>query len=253
MSSTSPAEEKFSLYYDWWLKQLEDHLQQLVALSKEAAAAQYPHQPDYYDSILTNLTAHHKAFYTAKWASAHEDILPFFSPPWLTPLEKAHLWITGWKPSTALRLVESLRRTRVPLTSLTQMSDEQVKKMEELRARTRLEEEKVERDMERQQVGMADRKMVELARLARRVEEEEMAAVEGRREEVDGMVEVAVKGLLVELERVMKTADCVRLKTLKGVLDVLGPRQCVDFLALFSMFHIQLRKSGMKKLAMIHI
>lgn len=42
----------------------------------------------------------------------------------------------------------------------------QVKKIEDLRVKIRLEKEKVEREMERQQVSMADKRMVELARLA---------------------------------------------------------------------------------------
>ncbi|KAF2303131.1 hypothetical protein GH714_014047 [Hevea brasiliensis] len=36
--------------------------------------------------------------------------------------------------------------------------------------------------------------------------------------------------------------DCVRLRTLKGVLDVLNPLQCAEFLAGISMLQIQLRQ-----------
>lgn len=106
----------------------------------------------------------------------------------------------------------------------------QVRGIEALRVRIKAEEERVEREMERQQVAMADRKMVELARL------------DGEAAEVE--VEVALKGLVAGMEKVMKMADCVRLKTLKGVLDVLSPMQCVQFLAATSMMQIQMRKWG---------
>jgi hypothetical protein len=99
----------------------------------------------------------------------------------------------------------------------------------------------VEREMERQQVAMADRKMFELARLTGRVKDSETM------DQFDGLVEVAMKGLMAGLEKVMKAADCVRLRTLKGVLDVLSPLQCVDFLAATTMLQIQLRQWGKRR------
>ncbi|KAF2303087.1 hypothetical protein GH714_013694 [Hevea brasiliensis] len=45
----------------------------------------------------------------------------------------------------------------------------------------------------------------------------------------------------------MKAVDCVRLKTLKGVLDVLSPLQCVEFLAGIGMLQILLRQWGKKR------
>lgn len=120
----------------------------------------------------------------------------------------------------------------------------------------RLEEEKVEMEMERQQVAMADRRMVELARLSSSVIGRGGSGGDGGDEvtvaammtaQIDGLVEAALKNLLGGLERVMKMADCVRLKTLKGLLEVLSPMQCVDFLAAKSMVQIQLRKWGKKR------
>lgn len=87
--------------------------------------------------------------------------------------------------------------------------------------------------MERQQVAIGDRKMVELARI---------------RNDNDELVELALKGLRMSLERVMKMADCVRLKTLKGLLEILSPLQSVDFLAAISTIQIQMRKRGRKRI-----
>ncbi|KAF2303221.1 hypothetical protein GH714_014779 [Hevea brasiliensis] len=50
-----------------------------------------------------------------------------------------------------------------------ELTQEQMRKVEALRVKTRIEEEKVEREMERQQVAVADRKMAELVRLLVRV------------------------------------------------------------------------------------
>lgn len=234
------VEEKFLDFYEKWVTQLEEYLHLLLKLSKEHSN---DNNKSDFEALVSKLTAHHKEFYTSKWAAAHEDVLAFFSPVWLSPLENAYLWITGWKPSMAFRVLDSLRQTRLSGSGIPEMDEEQWKKVEELRVKIKMEEEKVEREMERQQVMMADRRMVELARLTSRVKDGCDSAVT----QVDGLVEGAVKGLLGGLERVMKMGDCVRLKTLKGVLEVLNPKQCVEFLAAATMVEIQLRKWGKKR------
>ncbi|KAJ9168698.1 hypothetical protein P3X46_020194, partial [Hevea brasiliensis] len=111
-----------------------------------------------------------------------------------------------------------------------------IRKIEALRVKIRLEEEKVEKEMKRQQVAVADRKMVEVVRLVVRVKNGEQVR------QVEVLVQVALKGVMAGQEKVMKAADCVRLRTLKGVLDVLSPLHFVEFLARIGMLQIQLRK-----------
>ncbi|KAL8507093.1 hypothetical protein ACS0TY_017835 [Phlomoides rotata] len=224
----SQVAEKFSDFFEKWMSQLEHLLQLLVIVSKMKVSNSEETSSYSYTSIINKLTSHHKEYYKFKWALAHDDILSFFSAPiWLTPLENAHLWVTGWKPSMAFRLVESLRRggsgTGLSLVGLT---DEQAKKIEGLRGRMKAEEDRVEREMERLQVSVADRKTVEMVRLEKQGGNEAVKVVEGG------------------LEKVMKMADCVRLKTLKGLLDILSPMQGVDFLAYEAMVEIRVRKLG---------
>lgn len=92
--------------------------------------------------------------------------------------------------------------------------------------------------MERQQVAVADTKMAELSRLGIRLKNGEQVS------QVEGLMQVALKGVLAGLEKVMKAADCVRLRTLKGVLDALKPVECVEFLAEVGMLQIQLSQYG---------
>ncbi|KAL8468259.1 hypothetical protein ACS0TY_031483 [Phlomoides rotata] len=217
------TEEKFSEFYEKWMGQLEDHLALLLQVSKE-------NNSDKNVATVNKLTAHHKEFYKVKWD--HEDVLGFFSPVWLTPLEIAYMWVTGWKPSMVFRLVETVKSG---------MTEEQARRIEALRVNMKAEEEKVEREMERQQMRVADRSIVELARLESAATRSGDATVVSR---VNGLVEVALRGVVAGLKKVMKMADCVRLKTLKGVLDVLNPVQCVDFLAATCMLQIQMRRWG---------
>ncbi|XP_070677848.1 protein DOG1-like 4 [Malus domestica] len=124
------------------------------------------------------------------------------------------------------QLVELLKTRR-----LVSISEEQVRKVEQLRYK----EDKVEREMVRQQVAMANMRTVELARLASQERNGEAAS------ELEGLVNVAMKVMLSGLEWVLKEVDCVRLKTLKGLLDLLRPLQSVKFLAVTCMVQIKLR------------
>lgn len=222
--------ESFSEFYEKWVVKLEEIQRQLLEVSKKKTEVTMNEQE--LKALVSKVTAHVKEYYTVKWGAAHEDVLVFFTPTWLTPLENAHLWVTGWKPSTVFHILEDPKGEF-------NMTEEQKKKiLGELRVRIRMEEEKVEREMERQQVAMADLKMVELAKLSCRAKKDD-----GR---VDGMVGVALNGVFAGLEKVMKTSDCARLKSLKGVLDILSPIQCVDFLAAHIGMQLWLRQLGMK-------
>lgn len=133
------VEEEFTDYFDNWVCQLEAFLQLLLGASDENSNTDDDAKKCWdNEALVAQLTAHHKDYYTAKWAAAHEDVLAFFVPVWLTPLENSYLWVTGWKPSMVFRLVDSVRRTRLPGGSLAGMTEIQLKKVEELRGKIRL-------------------------------------------------------------------------------------------------------------------
>ncbi|CAM8898946.1 unnamed protein product [Rhodiola kirilowii] len=231
MSST-PVELRFTEFYNKWVSQLEQLHHELLQAATTTSSDANQHE---LQALISKATTHFKEYYTVKWAAAHEDILAFYAPKWLTPLENAHFWFTGFKPTTVFKLVDKLK--------LTDLTEAQMKGIKELKLKVKMEEDKVESEMERQQVGVADWKMVELARMTSRVKADQSGHV-GRK--VDGMSQVAVSRILGGAEKVMKAGDCVRLKAMKSVLDVLTPRQSVEFLAAIALVHVQLRKEGLK-------
>ncbi|XP_057985360.1 protein DOG1-like 4 [Hevea brasiliensis] len=94
----------------------------------------------------------------------------------ISPLENAYSWVTESKPSSVFKLVYSIRINGVPSSSLVELTQEHMRKIEALRVKIRLEEEKVER----QQVTIADRKMAELVRLVLQVKNgEQVRQAEG--------------------------------------------------------------------------
>ncbi|CAN1810373.1 Protein DOG1-like 4 [Linum perenne] len=115
-------------------------------------------------------------------------------------------------------------------------TQQQSASIEELRLRIHVEEEKVERAMERQHVALADKKFVQLAHLAT------CHCASGDN------VAVALNEVADGLEKIMKMADCVRLRALKGILEILSPLQGVVFLAASSMLLVRLREFGRMRL-----
>ncbi|KAF1891029.1 hypothetical protein Lal_00001165 [Lupinus albus] len=237
--NNNPVVEKFSQFYHNWVLKLEEILHLLLEISKKRSNENGEQEMLV---LVSKVTSHIKEYYTMKWGAAHEDVLVFFSPVWLNPLENAYLWVTGWKPSTVFKLMESLNKT-----TTFNMTEEQEKKIEVLRMRIRMEEEKVESEMERKQVALADRKMVELARMCSRVRNDGGGGGGGGDVVVVAeKVDEAMKEVLAGLEKIMKSSDCVRLKTLKGVLDLLTPMQCVYFLAANIAMQLRLKQWNKK-------
>ena len=193
----SKVEYKFCEFLDRWEVQLED----LVRRKEE--------EED--EVVIARVTCHVKAYYTAKWAAAREDVVAFYAPPWASPLEASLMWVTGWKPSSIFRLLTSVA-----------VSDPQAAALHHLLSRVRADEERLDRELERHHVALADRRVLDLSRRP-----------DGGPLVVGGMVGV--------LERLMKAADCVRLKAVKGVLDRLTPPQCVRFLRALSMLLLHIR------------
>ncbi|XP_057985339.1 protein DOG1-like 4 [Hevea brasiliensis] len=171
-----------------------------------------------------------------------EERFSKFFEKWMCQLDE-YLQHLQKKPLSVFKLVNSIRTNGVLSSSLVDLTQEHMRKIEALRVKIRLEEEKLEREIERQQVAVADRKMAELVRLVLRVK---------NGEQVRQALQVALKGVMAGLEKVMKAANCVRLRTLKGVLDVLSPLQCVEFLVGIDMLQILLRQWGKKRICTIN-
>ncbi|XP_042487095.1 protein DOG1-like 4 [Macadamia integrifolia] len=234
----SQAQDKFSGFYKQWLKQQDANLKELLSAPRD------PSHEQLHQAIVSKVVTHYKQYYTVKWVAAKDDVLGFFCPTWFSSLENAYHWMTGWKPSLVFRLRTSLRQTRVPRASLVDMTEEQLEKIQKLMIRIKMEEDRVDREMERQQVSIANKPMVDLSRLATQVKNGEVVGELGK------YVDVTLSSLLAGLEQVMKMADCVRLKALNGVLEVLNPLQSLDFLAAIAMLQIQLRVVGKRRVNM---
>ncbi|KAF2303105.1 hypothetical protein GH714_013802 [Hevea brasiliensis] len=216
------VEERFSEFFEKWMCQLNEYLQQLRRVSRDYRAKTGCECEQELQALESKVIQHYKDYYTIKWALAHEDVLAFFCPTWICPLENVYSWVIGLKPSAVFKLVNSIRTNGVPSSREGGEGNGEATS------------------------DFSNKKMAELVRLVVRVKNGEEVR------QVEGLVQVALKGVMAGLEKVMKAVDCVRLRTLKGVLDLLSPLQCVEFLAGIGMLQILLRQWGKKRVCTIN-
>lgn len=137
-------------------------------------------------------------------------MLQFFTPPWLSGLEQAFLWVGGWKPTLAFRL---LRRLKWPLLP------------EQAAAETRRAELELEREQAKAQERLGSPEVVEAARCG-------VAAAEAELKE--------------SLRKLLAAADGLRMKTAGSVVEILCAGQAAGFLAATagSGMHSEMRRKG---------
>ncbi|KAK1393050.1 putative transcription factor TGA like domain-containing protein [Heracleum sosnowskyi] len=225
--------ENFSIFYQRWITQLGEYVDILSQLSKQTFDS---NNKSNVEAVVEKVITHHKEYYSVKWAAAHQNALPFFRPGWLSPMEHGYLWHTGWKPFIAFRILDTLKNNQVPgLSTLKELSTEQLEKIKKLKIEIMMEERKVERDMERQQMFIAYPVTFQLAQLMDQVNDGDIAVAN-----IDALVDSNMRSYVVGMEKVLKRADYARLKTLKLVLEILDLKQSVQFLAGLSKWQVNL-------------
>lgn len=226
--------ENFSTFYQRWITQLGEYVDILSELSEQTFDS---NNKSNVEALVEKVITHHKVYYSVKWAAARQNALPFFRPGWLSPLEHGYLWHTGWKPFVAFGILDTLKNNQVPGPStLKELSTEQLEKIEKLKIEIKIEERKVERDMERQQMFIAYPPMFQLAELMAQVNNGDIVVAN-----MDALMDGHMMSFAVGLEKVLKRADYARLKTLKLVLEILDLKQSVQFLAGLSKWQVNLR------------
>ncbi|KAK9072407.1 hypothetical protein SSX86_008841 [Deinandra increscens subsp. villosa] len=160
------------------------------------------------------MLGHYQDYYDEKSKAAESDIFLMFSPPWFSSYERTLLWVSGFKPSVAFRLLhESVGD---------ELTDEQLERIAVVRKRTRNSEMDIEEALASVQEGVAA----------------PMATAE---------IGSATEELKAAMLAVMRDADGLRQRTGMEVLEVLNPGQKVKFLGVTSQFWLQSRRLGMER------
>ncbi|CAI9753044.1 unnamed protein product [Fraxinus pennsylvanica] len=174
------------------------------------------------------------------------------SPSWKSSLEDAFLWIGGWRPSITYHLLYSKSGLQLEARlaelirglstgDLGDLYPNQLHQVNELQKDTIREEREITEKHAKLQETVADPSMVELSHVVTELLREERAsAVE------DSQVEATLTSKEDRLVEVMQTADDLRLKTLKQVVEVLTPAQSVHFFIAAAELHLRIHEWGKK-------
>ncbi|KAI4297440.1 hypothetical protein L6164_037331 [Bauhinia variegata] len=228
------VEERFSNFYENWLSRLQRIFFELLQVTRtrnmEVA------NDSRLLALVSIFTSHLSEFYFVKLDEAYINSLVFICPTWLTNFERSQLWISGFKPTTMVfRLLDSMRAPQAFTLGLSMppfiLTLEQQVKIEELRRRNLMDEENVDIEIDRILKSIDDRKIVDLVKISQHLSNNNINGVLAER--LEELVEFEVIGTMSEFASAIVDADCVRLRSVNEVLNVLSPMQCVQFLAKF--------------------
>ncbi|KAA8547046.1 hypothetical protein F0562_003475 [Nyssa sinensis] len=223
--------ESFHTFYECWLVEQNQYLQQLVSASKtyqDSSSTSIESTQESQERVLRPLidtvVQHYEHYYQAKSSSAKLDVLAMFTPSWRSTLEDAFLWIGGWRPSMAFHLLYSKSGLQLETQlaeliqglstgDLSDLSPSQLIQVDVLQRKTIREEKDTTEKMAKHQETVADPSMVDLTHVV----SELVRSGEAGQEEggIEDQVESTIAPKESGLEMILQRADDLRLRTLK--------------------------------------
>ncbi|XP_047982917.1 protein DELAY OF GERMINATION 1-like [Salvia hispanica] len=235
------GEENFQEFYTKWIGEQRQQIGILLLASKSPSSSSSSSSPPL-SVLVTRTLAHYEEYYATKSKCAKTDVFLLLSPPWTSRLEHAFIWIGGWRPTAAFHLLYSKSGLQLEArlssgaqaeaAGLGNLSARQLGLIDELQRSTVREERRITEKEAKQQETVADAEMVELSG-ADVVEEERVG--------------LALKGKEEGFEKVLRSADRLRMETLKAVVGILSPMQAVHFLIAAGELHLSLHEWGREK------
>ncbi|KAK4490636.1 hypothetical protein RD792_001324 [Penstemon davidsonii] len=249
----------FHRFFECWIVEQSQHLQELVRASKEREEHRQQKRGvqngEELRPLLNRVSQHYEHYYSTKSLWAKNHIWSMFHPSWRSSLEDAFLWIGGWRPSMAFHLLYSKSGLQfearydeliqgVSTGDLGDLSSIQLNQVNELQREVIKEEKELSEKLAELQETVADRTMVDLAHaMTEMMMEGAMDLVMDNEGRVDASLIPKEEGLVEILQR----ADDLRLKTLKEVLNILSPIQGVYFLIAAAELHLRSHDWGKRK------
>ncbi|KAK2985964.1 hypothetical protein RJ640_028282 [Escallonia rubra] len=221
-SESNDNAEPFATFFRDWLTRQEHLLYELL----QVQPSQHHEEGVDHESreLIGRVMTHYTQYYEFKSRIAHQNVFLVLSPPWFSPYERTFLWISGFKPGLAFRIVNN---------SVSDLDAEQGRQMERLVEEIKAEERELAAELV---VVQGAAPILALARLEGRLEN-------GRVREVDN----AMERLRSSMEELVECADNLRTKTVVKVMEILNTGQNVRFLAAAAQLQLRIRSWGQQR------
>ncbi|CAL9241714.1 unnamed protein product [Arabidopsis halleri] len=251
-SSTKNIEQAQESCYHEWMSLQSQRIPEL----KQLLAQRRSHRDKENDKKLRELTGkiigNFKNYAGKRADLAHRCSSNYYAPTWNTPLENALIWMGGCRPSSFFRLIYALcgSQTEIRVTqflrnidgyessgggggaSLSDLSAEQLGKINVLHVKIIDEEEKMTKKVSSLQEDAADIPIATVAYEMENIGEPNMVL-----DQAFDKQEEAMAGLLTE-------ADNLRVDTLAKIVEILSPLQAADFLLAGKKLHLSMHEWG---------
>lgn len=213
----------FENFFNGWLVRQERILDELLLAQEHCNESRDEDTKD----LITRVLAHYQQYYEEKSKMAQRNIFLLFSPPWFSSFERSFLWIGGFKPALAFRLVNE---------SVNDLTEEQRRRITILTGDTRVEEKMLNDELAKIQESVAAPPIIELARRQGQLRGGEVTEEEE-----------AMEILRSPLERMVANADLLRTTTAATMVEILNPAQNVKFLTAATQLQLRIRSWGLQK------
>ncbi|XP_026379826.1 protein DOG1-like 4 [Papaver somniferum] len=236
MSSTiNWNSSSFQLFLEGWLVRQEHYLDELTTTDSNI----YEKHDSVLRDLIERVLAHYQQYYEAKSLLSKQDVFILFSPVWFSSLEKSFLWITGFRPCLAIKIVKN---------SVNDLSEEQLEKIEKLKLEIKEEEKEFDEDLIRIQESLAAPPFSEIARrFGRLVMNGGNERRSRNKEEEEEEEEEFMAMLTSEMETLVERADFLRLKMTLKVIEILDSVQTVRFFVAVGKLQLRIRKLGFQR------
>ncbi|CAI9779211.1 unnamed protein product [Fraxinus pennsylvanica] len=226
-SGTSNNVGSFVVFLERWSARQQNLLEELLRTEETYHECR---DQDGIRELIDKVIAHYQEYLSENSRMANRCTFLMFWPTWFSPLEKALLWIAGFKPGLVIHLMTS---------SVSDLSENERQRIEHLKHETKMEEKLLVDELASIHESVAAPPLAGLAR------------EEGRRLLMNGEIRETPDSELENLRSAMQSllirADLLRARTVQVVVETLSPLQNVRFFAAMIQFQLRIRMLGRQR------
>ncbi|KAJ3676092.1 hypothetical protein LUZ60_003504 [Juncus effusus] len=220
LNSSSPRNKKSKAplmedFFTEWIRHEESILSSLL-LSISTNNCTLQSSMTTTNNLISSSVSHFESYYQRKSNFADQNVLQAFYPQYLTPLERTFLWIGGFRPSLAFKFIPA----------------DQSDCATHLKREVLVEERALSVQMASLQEGLAS--------------PEVLNAMKEDRLDGNTSVERVARQVGIALRALLASADRLRLRALRAIIEALTPVHSTQFLANLVKFHLEIRRLGLQ-------